>query len=333
MWCISFAGGPRGVNNIRVYHDRGHPHAQPDLLPAGPSDPPLREVRGFVAAGSSLYVVDAYRRSSRILRYTADAGGGYRFAAVWAASRTIPALAHPYDLTFDAQGNGYVSCQDSNVVIGLDAGGVPLEVASDLRQAHPPPACFLPGTVVASSVGALGGVKLPPGSAPPDVPTPQGLAVHFAGRSRRRVDHSVRGVLLHAGLLYVADEPADAVKVYHAQTGELHGQIAGGRLVAPDQLLVDAAGVLYIGSSGSDRVLCCDLAGGPPAGTVAPRPFIHGGVKHVSGMAFGPDGYFYAAERKARRIKRFRPDGKGEGENFIVDLPDEPEFIRHVVRG
>lgn len=89
-------------------------------------------------------------------------------------------------------------------------------------------------------------------------------------------------------------------------------------------------GVLYIGSSGSDRVVCHDLAQGAPGGMVEPKTFIHGGVKHVSGMAFDGEGNFYAAERKARRIRKFGPDGSGDGVEFIGGLPDEPEFILHV---
>ena len=332
MWCISFAGGPKGVNNIRAYHDSGHPHAHPDLLPTGRADPPLRELRSFAVSGSLLYVVNAWYRYSQLLVYAADADGGYRFQEIRASRRTVPALLHPYDLTLDGQGNCYVSSQDTNVVTGLDAAGNALAVAPFLQQHYGPPAAFLPGTTIASSVGALSATHTSHGVRPPDVPAPQGLEVHFSGPTHRRVDHSVRGVLFHDGFLYVADEPADTVKVYAAPTGELHGQIRGGHLVAPDQLLLDAAGVLYIGSSGSDRILCCDLARGAPAGIVAPTPFLHGEVKHVSGMAFGPDGCFYAAERKARRIKRFRPDGKGSGQDFIVDLPDEPEFIRHLPR-
>ncbi len=90
--------------------------------------------------------------------------------------------------------------------------------------------------------------------------------------------------------------------------------------------------MLYIGSSGNDRVVCYDLSQGAPAGTVQPRTFIHGKVKHVSGMAFDAAGNFYAAERKARRIRRFGPDGSGDGVEFIGGLPDEPEFILYVAK-
>ncbi len=344
MWYISFAGGAGGVNNILVYHDSGRPHARPELLPTGPGDPPLQEVRGFAVAGRLLYVTNAHNSLSQVLVYEKDEDGDdhrgnnggerchYRFQRVLASMTEVGALVHPYDLAFDEQGNLYVSNQDTNVVTGLGAAGGTLEVAAHLQQLYPPPHTFLAGTKVASSLGLLPGIQAPH---PPDVGVPHGLTVGFEDHTRTRVAHSVRGVVCHAGHLYVADEPADAVKVYDVRTGEFCGQIAGGDLCAPVQLLLDAAGgMLYIGSSGNDRIMCYDMAQGAPAGTVEPRTFIHGKVKHVSGMALDAEGNFYAAERKKKRIMKFGPDGSGDGVEFIGGhsnpLPDEPEFIVYV---
>jgi hypothetical protein len=328
MWYISFGGGSNGVKNIRVYHNSGRPHAKPDLLPTGKFDPRLEKLRSFVIAGSLLYVVNAYHSDSKILVYATDENGDYRFKAVFAAMAVVNALFHPYDLTFDSQGNCYVSCQDTNLVTGLNRTGGPLAVAAYLQRQFPPPQQFLAGTFVASALGALPGIQSPP---PPDVVAPQGLEVTFTDPTHTRIIHSVRGVVFHKGHLFVADEPANAVKVYDGKTGEFRGQIAGHNLRAPDQLLLDATtGVLYIGSSESDRVVSYDLAQGTPSGTVQPRTFIHGGVNYVSGMAIDPEGYFYVAERKAKRIRKFPPNGSGSGTDFISDLPDEPEFIRYV---
>src|SRR5262249_37223386 len=132
--------------------------------------------------------------------------------------------------------------------------------------------------------------------------------------------------------LLAADEPADAVKAYETGTGALIGQIAdGSRLKAPVHLLLDGSTTaLYIGSTGTDSVVKYDLSQGlgSPDHPVAPSTFITG-VKQVSGLAFGGNGLFYAAERKSRKIKRFRPDGAPAGD-FITGLPDEPEFIRYL---
>jgi hypothetical protein len=328
MWYISFHGGSSGINNILVYHDSGVQHSHPDLLPTGGSNPALQELRGFAIVSDLLYVVNAYKDYSQILVYKLGGNGGYSFKEVFASKDTINSILHPYDLTFDPLRRCYVSSQDTNVVTGLEGTNSPLQVASYLQQQYPPPDEFLAGTIVASSMGALPGVAPP---TPPDVLIPQGLEVSFTDTTNTQVANSVRGVLFYNGYLYVADEPANAVKVYDGNTGELYGQIAGDNLRAPVQLLLAATtGVLYISSSGNDSVVSYDLSQGTPSGTVTPATFIEGKVKHISGMGFDADGYFYAAERKAQKIKKFPPDGGGGGKDFITDLPDEPEFIMYV---
>ena len=328
MWYISFQGeASGGVNNILVYHDSGEQHSQPNLLPTGGANPALSELRGFAINGQALYVVNAYKKYSQILAYQAGKNGSYSFKQIFASGKSVNSILHPYDLTFDTQGNCYVSSQDSNVVTGLKGKDATLPVASFLQQQYPSPDKFLAGTIVASSTGALPGVPAPP---PPDVPAPQGLAVAYAGQTKTKVANSVRGVLFDAGYLYVADEPGNAVKVYEAKTGKLNGEIAGGNLSAPVQLLLnETTKVLYIGSTGNDSVVSYDLSQGAPAGTVAPATFIDGKVKHISGMAFDASGYFYAAERTKKQINKFTSDGGYIGP-FIKNLPDDPEFILYV---
>src|SRR5262245_54870831 len=99
MWYISFHGGSSGVNNIMVYHNSGHPHSHPDLLPTGGPNPALQELRGFCIADDSLYVVNAYKKYSQILAYEAG-DGGYSFKEVFASTDKINSILHPYDLTF-----------------------------------------------------------------------------------------------------------------------------------------------------------------------------------------------------------------------------------------
>ena len=100
--------------------------------------------------------------------------------------------------------------------------------------------------------------------------------------------------------------------------------------ILPNPVINSTTSVLYIGSTGNDSVVSYDLSQGAPQGTVQPTTFIDGQVKHVSGMSFDADGNFYAAERKAKKIKQFPPDGSGNGTDFITNLPDEPEFIMYV---
>lgn len=331
MWYISFQGeGAGSVNNILVYHDNGKPHTQPKLLPEGKTDPELCELRCFAIEGKLLYVVNGNKKMSQLLVYEAGKKGQYAFREILASKDTVNSIVHPYDLAFDAGGNCYVSSQDTNVVTGLAGKDDPLPVASYLQQQYPSPAIFLAGTFVASSVGALPAVGSP---TPPDVPAPQGLAVSFTNDTKQRVANSVRGVLSHNGYLYVADEPANSVKVYDTATGQLYGQIMGDNLGAPVQLLLDVkTNVLYIGSTANASVVSCDLSRGAPEGTVSPETFIKGKVKHISGMGFDADGNFYAAERKKKAIKKFDGDGKYLGP-FIENLPDLPEYILYVPKG
>ena len=328
MWYISFQGESDGdVNNIRVYHDSGKPHSNPDLLPTGGSNPPLKELRGFALVGNLLFVVNANKQYSQILLYEADGKGGYVPAAVpiFASAESIDSILHPFDLTFDAEGNCYVSSQDTNVVTVLRGANDAGPVASHLQDRFPPPAQFLAGTFVASSIGSL---PHSPPRYPPAVPLPQGLRVSIENSSKTRIANSVRGVVFHGGYLYVADEVAGAVKAYDIESGALFGLIEGSNLKAPVHLL-ENDDILYIGSTGTNSVVRFDLSNGAPMGTVAPTTFIDGDVEHVSGLAFDGDGDFYAAQRKAKKITKFSSKGKIDGD-FICGLPDEPEFILYV---
>ena len=326
MWYISFHGGSPGVNNIQVYHDSGEPHSSPDLLPSGGSNPQLSELRAFLIVGELLYVVNGYKDYSQVLIYVSDGNGGYTFKEIFASRDSMEAIFHPYDLTFDSEGNCFVSSQDSNVVSGLTGANTPMAVAPYLLDNYVPSANFMAGTRVGSSIG-----KLPknPTPFPPNVPLAQGLAVKYTDSSDSKIANSVRGVLYYNDYLFVSDEPANSVKIYDIQSGELYGQIKGSNLISPVQLLLNE-GILYIGSSGNDSVVTYDLNNGTPNSTVVPTTFIDGLVKHISGMSFGPQGNFYAAERKAQKIKMFPPDGSGDGQTFIKDLPDNPEFIMYV---
>src|SRR5215467_10496693 len=167
MWYVSFQGETgTQVPNILVYHNNGKPHAKPDLLPTGPDDPKLEELRGFAVVGDLLYVISAHKTVSEILVYQGNKKGGYTFKSILASRETVNSIFHPFDLTFDAAGHCYVSSQDSNVVTALSASGKPLPIASYLQQEYPPPATFLAGAFVASATGNLPGVPQPP---PPNV--------------------------------------------------------------------------------------------------------------------------------------------------------------------
>ncbi|MEP7220766.1 MAG: hypothetical protein ABI876_17700, partial [Bacteroidota bacterium] len=262
MWYISFQGESDGeVNNILIYHDSGVEHSQPNLLPTGGTSPVLQELRGFAIVGDLLYVVNAYKGLSQLLLYRANGDGAYLFESIFASAATINSILHPFDCTFDPSGNCYLSSQDTNVVTRLQSSGAVLPVASYLLGNYNPSGDFLAGTFVASTVGGLPGVHPP---APPDVPAPQGLQVSYTDGTDTRVANSVRGVAYYADHLFVADEPGNAVRIYEGTTGQLACTIAGSNLSSPVHLLFNGS-MLYIGSSGNDSVLSCDLSSGVPA--------------------------------------------------------------------
>lgn len=357
MWYLTFHGGeptkqPEAggandpvtpINNIQVFDDSGA-CVNSALLPTGGRNPALRELRGLAFAGDTLYVVNGYKDYSQVLLYRSDGQGGYRFEQVFADGQ-VNSLLHP----FDSDGTCYISNQDTNVVAALQGANDPLPLAPYLKKHYPPPgkASYLDGTFVASSIG-----KLPhtPKPHPPDVPQPQGLGVacthpqhHVADKAAKpKVANSVRGVVAYAGYIYVADEPGNAVKIYHAASGELYGQIAGAiggtpseailgyacALGAPIHLLLRET-TLYIGCSCNGIVAQFDLSNGPPKGTAAPSWFVDGGtrpLRHISGMAFDSAGNFFVAERLGRRIRKFSPSGQ-ELDGFRPPLADYPEFL------
>jgi hypothetical protein len=148
------------------------------------------------------------------------------------------------------------------------------------------------------------------------------LDVH--GRPR----HSVRGIIVHRGQLYVADEAGDAVKIFDLESGRLTAHIRGKKLAKPVHLIRDGE-TLYIGAAGTGSILAYDLPKVAPSGKLKAHVVIDGELKAPSGFAIGPDGDLYVAERFDQRVRRFSINGKKKG-TFIDGLPDMPEFLTHV---
>ena len=198
----------------------------------------------------------------------------------------------------------------------------PASVAKHLRKKFPN-GNFLPGTLVASSQGRLPEVG---DAAPINVPAPQGLKVVLDEHGKPR--HSVRGITVHRGHLYVADEAGDAVKIFEVKTGRLVARIKGRKLTKPVHLILNGD-TLYIGAAGSGSILAFDIPAKAPQGKLKARTVIDRELKAPSGFAIGPDGDFYVAERLKQRVQRFSAKGKKKA-TFIAGLPDMPEFLLHV---
>jgi hypothetical protein len=347
-------------SNIWAYDHTGKLKTT-SLLATPPCAPPLDELRGMTFGPNGyLYVANGYKNANQVLVYSGsgDNDNAYAFIGVYADSGVSQGIAHPFAVAFDSGNNGYVSSQDTNVVtaVGPPAQGTAcdttppppaypkttaLAVTPYLLSLglNPPP--FLAGTFVASVYGALNGVS----PAPPNVPQPApNVGVQYPLGQGLQIDpptgpasHSVRDVVVIGDLLYVADEPGNAVKIYSlasgATQGKLQGQITDTNLKGPVHLLVND-GSLYISSS--NCVLSYDLK----SATVA--TFLSG-LTSPAGMAFDSDGNFFYADRTGSAIYQSAYDSKKkkygtpavfippyDKKNAPDGLKDEPEFLVYV---
>jgi hypothetical protein len=334
-------------SNVWAYDHKGNQKTT-KLLGDPTSPTKLDELRGIsFGPNGYLYVVNGDKKQNQVLVYNGSGDGddAYTFLGIYGDATVSTGIAHPFAVAFDSNNNGYVSSQDTNVVTGLtppspNPAQPPYPKASTLGIASfltTTASGFLPGTFVASCYGALDGVS----PAPPNVATPQGLDVD---PPQGPASHSVRGVTVIDNLLYVADEPGNAVKVYALATiqfngqtfaqGQLYQQITADNLQGPVHLLVNN-GVLYITSSES-----CVLAYDAEKGKVA--TFLSG-LQSPAGMAFDSDGNFFFADRTGCAIYECAYDSKkktyGEPMVFIPPydkksapdgLQDQPEFLLYV---
>jgi DNA-binding beta-propeller fold protein YncE len=324
VWWISYRGeGKAGVENIGVFEDSGKPRKKhPLLLDPSPDAHPLHIARGFALVGDDLYIANAWRKDSHIARYRRR-GDMFHYADVVVSTKHVTAMVHPFDVELGDDGVLYVSCQDTNTVVGIvPKTRKPGPLATHL-ETNFPDGNFLPGTIVASSQGGLPEAGANP---PLDVPSPQGLKVVVDVHGRPR--HSVRGIIVHRKHLYVADEAGNAVKVFDVKSGRLVARIKGSKLSKPVHLILDG-NTLYIGAAGSGSILAYDIPVKPPRGKIKARTVIDGKLKAPSGFAIGPDGDIYVAERFNQRVRRYSKSGKKKG-TFIDGLPDMPEFLVHV---
>lgn len=328
MFLVSFHGS---VNNLYAYDDGGSQLATDVLDPQGQA---LSELRGLYRdpASGLLYVANGGKATSNVLCFQ-GAGVKYDYLSTFvpaAAAGGPGSVIHPYGLAFDGAGGCYVSNQDSNVVAAFAVSGDG-RTGTSLYPQSPYLAGlklgpFLDGTIAPSRVGALPDVvKLGTKPYPPDLPKGEGaLDVHLKGG---KVNHSVRGVLAAAGLLYACDEPGGVVRVYAAPGGTpvLKSTAVG----SPVQLLL-AGGRVYVAAGEqvySAPALTSAAAGQSWELTPVPLSPAPGGV--VSGIAFDGQGNLNVALREARQVRRYAPDFSALPP-WGAGLPDNPEFLLYV---
>ena len=307
-WYITFHGGqdPHAWNNIHVFDLAGKPMGKALATHSLPHDLELRELRGFAfGPDGDLYVANAYRDASQVLRFGGEPGGDgkhpFREVCVERHHANL-GLAHPFDVAFGPDGHLYVPSQDTNLV-GRYYGPRAVDGAPGQPMPHPlalrdgDAKRLLPGTFVPSQKHASHGVR------------------------------SVRRAIFGPdGNLYVADRDSNSVKRYHGVSGEFQREYQHHHLTTPVHLAFRSGDdALLAGSRDGHAVFAID----PATGDVS--PMIErgaGGLRAPAGLAFGPDGKLYVCSRETKQVLRLDAEtGKPDREPFLDNLEDYPEFI------
>ncbi|MFC5860752.1 hypothetical protein ACFPT7_00440 [Acidicapsa dinghuensis] len=374
MLLVSFHGGAGGIGNVYAYDTSSAPptlNSKKALQGVTLTNP---ELRGLVSANSMLYVVNGAKGASNIVCFTlpGKTDQKYHFGYVGeflgpsldAKGKFQNAIGHPYALLFAASQDGsgtncYVANQDTNVVAqaAVSGKGKSAKIAKGWVSAYlkgltgicPKNGCvFLDGTFAASQNGALPDVA----TAATNVPEANGgLAVEFAkatgtdadvtGKSKPKVQNSVRDLAVSNGVLLVCDEPAKVIRIYSLADGTYQG--ASKALAAGPTHLAIFNGGLFV--SAGDQLYWSALANPvTPGGLVfasvltAPAGFKVGGVTfdektNTAYVAFqqgtGTTGtgsiYSYGLGTKA-----VLPPVFGAGTVVASGFADTPEFLLFV---
>ncbi len=309
-WYITFHGGQHhhAWNNIHAFDLDGKPLGKVLETSGLPDGTELRELRGFVfGSDGDLYVTNAWQGGSHILRFHGNLNdrGRHDFRDVFIEQHAAnPALSHPFDVSFGAQGHLFVPSQDTNVV----------------SRYFGPTATTTPGAPmpVPPAIKDLARPDIPPGTFVP---------------SRHHSDHglsSVRGTTFGPDdNLYVVDRDENAVKAYDGRTGHHLRTYHHQHLARP--IHVQPARndrTLLVGSRDHHAIIGINVDTGAASEVVKPEA---GGLRSPAGFDFGPDGQLYVASRDTQKVLRFDPDsGKPDRQPFIAGLDDLPEFLRLV---
>lgn len=308
VWYLSFHGGTErhSRNNIHVYSATGEELGKALNRRSLPNNIELRELRGFgFGPDSNLYVVNAYREASQILRFTGKSNpdGQHDFLDVFVAHHhdRNPQLVHPFNFAFCNAGNLHVSNQDTSCVSRYhgphtEYPGLPMPLPEAIRESGQ----HAPGVFVPSMKHWEDGVCV------------------------------VRDLLIGPDAnLYVADRETDTVIIYEPGTGRRVGVIRSDHLSKPIHLAVDPTNhYLLIGNAGDDSVAGFEFT------TKTCSKLIPSGACNLNGpagMGFGQDGAFYVASRLSNEVLCFRfENGQALGRAFITGLEDNPEFLLSV---
>jgi hypothetical protein len=240
MLLVTFHGGNGGINNAYAYDTattgtNAAPLSTAAL--AAPTRGSLAELRALAYANGQLFAISGAKSTSQVFCYDLpNVNGKCAFVSLVIGptlSQTQQhfktAIAHPFGIAFSDPSTCYISNQDTNVVaevqLARNVGSLRSGCQSAfLKEQFPPPAVFLDGTFVASTVGALPEVAV----TAIDVPASGGgLDVSIGPDPKKpakfKVLNSVRDVAVADGILFGCDEVAKQVNRYTIANGKFLG--------------------------------------------------------------------------------------------------------------
>lgn len=295
MLLVTFHGGPKpGINNVYCYDTVKNTLLTDQALRSIDSSK-LSELRGMVYANGYLYVTNGAKSISNVLTFqhqVSEKPDHFGYVADF-VDPTITkgdfktAIAHPYSLVFDNAGYAYISNQDTNVVAQvtvsanfqtgtLNKGCQSSYLIGQQKNLCPKNNCvFLDGTFVASQQGTLDGVGVDATNVASQY---GGLAVSPA---TGKVQNSVRDVVIANGMLFVCDEPSQAIRIYALPNGNYLG--ASAPLADKPTHLTIQNGGLYVSVGSGLYWSQLPASSASPAVTfqnilTAPRPNKIGGI-------------------------------------------------------
>jgi hypothetical protein len=350
---VSFHGGSTGVANVHAYGADGT-LLTPAALATSRWDASA-ELRGLVydPTTETLYVANGAKGSSEILSFDPPTKSGKPhvfteaspfLAASFASGKFETSVGHPYSMAAGPSGDWYVSNQDTNCVTRVQAAAdgktatLPAGCQSEYLAKQVKHADFLDGTFVASRIGALADID--PTKVPTDAPEEFGGLQVKLKTGTTKVQHSVRDVAVHGGVLFVCDEAALVVRLYRIADGRYLGASAPTKdapthLTIVDDWLCVSAGPKLLGARLSESPTTADLVFTELLSHIAPGS--------LGASTFDPTGrLLYVVSQTATgktgsgTIWCFEwKDGSPPklGHQHVLgpkSLPDTPEFIIHL---
>jgi DNA-binding beta-propeller fold protein YncE len=347
---VSFSGeSATPIKNVYALSPKGETLSKAVLDPA---KAPYQELRGMsFGPDGNLYVAQAYKKASVILKFSGTPSKGsstLKYMGEFVTPSASAGLSHPYQPVFSADGDLFVSSQDTNVVTAFygpksPSSGKAMPNSKFLAKRYAG-GTFNPGTFAPAHTAKLGAPSFT------SVATDQGAltfktlpsdSTDSADKSRTGGTHSVRGLAFDkAGNLYVADEGNDRVAIFDTD-GKLVGIITGSKnhfLSAPVALCFDGSKTLYIGSPGNKSLFAYEVSGVKKRDFEA-QVFVSDAkeLEKLSGVAVDSDGAIYTGQREIKKQsndqrqldgkKIYKWSSKGTPSPFAAPFDDSPEQI------